>query len=544
MNFEQNQTPSTPLRGAKTPGDTNAGAYTGNWFSPMQWPSPGHSYGFTSPRSFGIHRTPVHGFGTAAIGEGRLSMGQFEFGADGELVLYSAGGRALPSSVDRSLRSPGATQTAIPEALDGSKNKPGLSNVVLDESVGNLLAKTKRSGQAVGTCGAGGNLATNHPDDLTPLSIGGCGVNAQGGYNMPRLSTGGIVCGTVGAVRQLALSVEQGYVDGRSGTLTDGGRCRYKTVAFASDAGVDKLKKRATAVKAPLSPLELSLDAIASPEQLTRSRVVDEEDMSNATPEMRTRKIQRLYDELETRQEILSHLQGHICFVDQQIAKLIRTNIGLWACSAHIASCIGMALDEESQMIGAAKKKAQAANAKENSSKRPVCDDVVNVATANNTRQRKRRRSSLGVASLTQSLNPKSHKDRKTTAAKASESGRQALGPSNVEAVAPIDDKQFLELEKIFAQPSTGEFAVGEMMSHLPLSSNALKKTGMCPVENHDAIDAALSPVTMRLQNFNQALSDELTPDCGENTKTEIVSGRESSFRHSLSKENSFSFHC
>ena len=218
MNFEEpNQTPSTPLREAKSPSDANAGAYTGNKFSPMQWPSPGHSYGITSPRSFGIHRTPVHGFGTAAIGEGRLSMGQFEFGADGELVLYSAGGRALPSSVERCLRSPAATHAAIPDFLDGPKYKTGLSNVDLSDSVNKGLVKTKRSGEGVGTCGAAGHPLAIHPDDLTPLSVGGSGANGQGGYNMPRLSTGGIVCGTVGAVRQLALSVEQEHVDGRSG---------------------------------------------------------------------------------------------------------------------------------------------------------------------------------------------------------------------------------------------------------------------------------------------------------------------------------------
>ncbi len=536
MNFEeQNQTPSTPLRGAKgSISDANVGAFTGNKFSPMQWPSPGHSYGITSPRSFGIHRTPVHGFGSAAIGDGRLSMGQFEFGADGELVLYSAGGRALPQSVDRSLRSPGATHTAIPEALDVSRAKPGASNLDVICPVDTASAKTKQAGEAVGTGGAAGHLSVNHLDDFTPLSLGGCGANGQGGFNVPRLSTGGIVCGTAGAVRRLALSAEQGYVDGRTGTLTEGGRCRHKTVAFASDAAVEKLYNPGPAVKAPLSPLELSLDAIAVPEPMTR--VVDEEDMSNATPEMRTRKIQSLYDELEARQEILSHLQSHICFVDQQIAKLVRTNVGLWACSAHIASCIGMALDEESRAIEAAKKKK--------SSKRSLQEDAENVATANvNARQSKRRRSSLGVASLTQILNPKVSKDRKDKAAEASKAGKQVLGPSNIAAVAPIDDKQFLELEKIFAKPSTGKFAAGEMMNHLPLSSNALKKTGMCPVENHDAMDGGLSPVAaLRLQNFNQALSDELAPEYGGDTKMEMIPCREPSHRLSFSKGNSFSF--
>ncbi len=543
MNFEEhNQTPSTPLRGAKSLGDANAGAYTGNKFSPMQWPSPGHSYGITSPRSFGIHRTPVHGFGTAAIGEGRLSMGQFEFGADGELVLYSAGGRALPPSADRGLRSPVVMQAAIPGALDVPKNKDGPSNVDLNDSMDKELAKAKLPGAGAGTCGAAGHLPATHLDDATPLSLGGCGAGGQGPHNMPRLSTGGIVCGTVGAVRQLALSVEPEYVDGRSGTLTDGGRCRYKTVAFASEAVLDKLNNPSTAVKAPLSPLELSVAAIAGPEQ-GRPKVA-EEDMSSATPEMRTRKIQSLYDELEARQEILSHLQGHIYVVDQQIAKLIRTNVGLWACSAHIASCIGMALNEESRTIEAANKKAQAAISKEDSSKKPPQDGVENLVVVNNSRQSKRRRSSLGVASLTQSLNPKAQKDSKMSANIASRRGRYALGPSNVAAVAPIDDKQFLELEKIFAQPSTGEFAAGEMMSHLPLSSNALKKTGMCPVDNHDTMDAALSPGALRIQNFNEALCDELAPDCGGDGKMQMVPGHEPSLGRSHSKENSFSFHC
>ena len=540
MNFEeQNQTPSTPLRGLKaSTSEHNGGAYTGNKFSPMPWPSPGPSFGgITSPRSFGIQRTPMHGFGTAAIAEGRLSMGLFEFGADGELVLYSAGGRAIPPSVDRSARSPGGpVRAGTIDASEIPRNKLRSLNADLSAIDEKEEAK-KRPGDAEG----GRQLPVDQLDGLTPLSLVGCVGNGQGNQSMTRLSTGGVVCGTgtmkQSAARQLSMSTVHGvhgHAD-RSGTLTDGGRCRYKTVAFNS--GLDTLGNPVAAVRTPLSPLELSLEATAAhdqPANKTRMQAA-EEDMSNATPEMRTRKIKSLYAELQSKQGILGYLQGRICLADQQIAKLIRTNVGLWACSAHIASCIGMALEEESRAEEALKNRVDASSAEREGSKRDPLEDVENLATTNNTRQSKRRRSSLGVASLTQSLHPKSNKVSRTSASGKSKSAMQALVPSNTSTIAQIDGKQLMELEEIFAKPQNCEFATGEMMNHLPLSSNVLKKTGMCPVKNHDTMDARLSPAELQDDDY-------LATDVENDPKEDIVGARETSLP--LCQENSFSFHC
>eukprot|EP00889_Picochlorum_renovo_P008566 jgi/Picre1/35596/NNA_003057.t1 len=67
--------------------------------SPLNWPpptSPIHTYA-----GFGQARTPLHGFGlsSAAIGDGRLSMGQFEFGVDGELRFTNTEGPATAQPV-------------------------------------------------------------------------------------------------------------------------------------------------------------------------------------------------------------------------------------------------------------------------------------------------------------------------------------------------------------------------------------------------------------------------------------------------------------
>ena len=565
MDVRDEPEPSTPRRVKVSPlGEwrDNTGVYTGvNKFgSPLNWPPPSPGGGFTSPRNFGF--TPIHGFGSAAIGDGRLSMGQFEFGADGELVLYSAGGRAIPSSVDRT-----AAHASVKDTLDGSKNRFGLDD------------KFEVAKQSVVMEG-NGRPGLVHLD-ITPLSLGIGGEvgypqrdnhsGRHGAHAVPRLSSGGIVVGTDAikqdVARQLALANAVNFAP-FGDKLTDGGRCKNKSVAFDERAGVNLLDDLQKSVKAPLSPLELelSMDGFrATPQNIAAQTHIapmpmmapllttDEDDLC-ATPEMRTRKIKFLYGELQGKQELLSYLQSQICLADQHIAKLIRTNVGLWACSAHIASCIGLALEEESRsaltmmdMPGVSGAAAAENNENENGTRENLTADNVN------ERGTKRRRSSLGVASLTQCLNAKANAKAARIARKAAKATedvaiKRAPGlPSSIK----VDGKQLLELEEIFAKPKAGEFATGEMINHFP-SPNVLKNTGMCPVENHSSpIDSALPlsavvplssvPLSSVVPLGNSNALQEERDDMDIGAKV-MANSQIAPLPVVLSKENSFSF--
>jgi hypothetical protein len=329
-------------------------------------------------------------------------------------------------------------------------------------------------------------------DSLTPLG--------PGEQVLPRLGIGHSNAGGVDAKHNAGRQ--------KPGTLTNGGRCRYKSIVHDDVPHV--------AFKAPLSPLEASLDLVDGTKHQT-TRIVDENDMSGATPEMRTRKIKSLYQELQVKQEKLCLLQNKVYFRDQQISERIRENVGMWAISAHIANCIGVALDEEA-----------------NAAKAAVAAEPMQPAQTP-VRQNKRRRSSLGVASLTKSLN-KSNK-------------QHVMQTPNM---AKINGEQLLELEGLFATPGTGElYAAGDMvMSPLgdgfaPLSSKALRSTGMCPVQNNTSKFATLtSPVP--LGNFNAAFEESETV-CGARGQGGAMAktGHELSLAPTLSaKENSFSFGC
>ena len=533
-----NNEPSTPL-GAKAPlgewRDTQI-VFTGNIkvSSPLNWPLPtSPSYGFTSPTPR-LNRTPVHGFGSTAIGEGRLSMGtQFEFGADGELVLYSAGGRAIPPS---------------------SKKRLGMSSVDLVA----LDDKTNVHGSAKGT---------RTQLEITPLDpgsshVGGAGAR-YGTQAVPRLSCGGVVVGTDVTKQDVARQLACANFAHIGEKLTDGGRCRNKSVAFGGGegAGVDALELdvQHNVGKVPLSPLDLELpmDALTAARHQnaqTRPARVEEEDDMTATPEMRTRRIKCLYGELQSRQELLSYLQGQIYMADQHIAKLVRTNCGLWACSAHIASCIGMALEEEEMKRAAKATEARGATEVRGATEATEAREATNAAEASiaaepsEARETKRRRTSLGVASLTQSLNAKANAEAEAAnnaAAQAAQETRTEMENTEVPAlpsIAMVEGKQLEELEEIFARPNRSEFATGEVMNHLLPMPNALKSTGMCPVENLGGpIDATLSTVSLSsvpLGDFN-ALQDDLGVGGGNKL---VTNSHDLPPPVVLSKENSFSF--
>ena len=528
-----NNEPSTPL-GAKAPlgewRDTQI-VFTGNIkvSSPLNWPLPtSPSYGFTSPTPR-LNRTPVHGFGSAAIGEGRLSMGtQFEFGADGELVLYSAGGRAIPPS---------------------SKKRLGMSSVDLVA----LDDKTNVHGSAKGA---------RMQLEITPLDpgsshVGGTGAR-YGTQAMPRLSCGGVVVGTDVAKQEVARQLASANFAHIGEKLTDGGRCRNKSVAFGGGegAGVDALELdvQHNVGKVPLSPLdlELSMDALTAANHRnaqTRLARVEEDDMT-ATPELRTRRIKCLYGELQSRQELLSYIQGQIYMADQHIAKLVRTNCGLWACSAHIASCIGMALEEEEMQRAAKATEAEYATDAREATNAAEASIAAEPSEAREAREAKRRRTSLGVASLTQSLNANANANAEAEAAnnlaaQAAHETRTEMENTEVPAlpsIAMVEGKQLEELEEIFARPNRSEFASGEVMNHLLPMPNALKSTGMCPVENLGGpIDATLSTVPLSsvpLGDFN-ALQDDLGVGGGNKL---VANSHDLPPPVVLSKENSFSF--
>lgn len=109
-------------------------------------------------------------------------------------------------------------------------------------------------------------------------------------------------------------------------------------------------------------------------------------------------------------------------------------------------------------------------------------------------------------------------------------------------SIAMVEGKQLEELEEIFARPNRSEFASGEVMNHLLPMPNALKSTGMCPVENLGGpIDATLSTVPLSsvpLGDFN-ALQDDLGVGGGNKL---VANSHDLPPPVVLSKENSFSF--
>jgi hypothetical protein len=451
---EGNQTPTTPLRGIKIPNsEYNGAGYTGQYSNPMLWPlptSPGPSFGT------GLLRTPVHGFGNAAISDARLSMGQFEFGADGELVLYSAGGRAIPMSSEKAGKHPEcAPVNNAKGALEPGKMKVGLQDVELATLENKMHVASKQITAASGIPPP--SLHLDNLESITPL-------NAL--YPLP--------------VRRTHLNKHEG--DARQKTLTEGGRCRSKSV-----------HQNVT----PLYSSALPISGVTS-------------DLLGATPEVRNRKIKSLYAELQRIQEVLCQLQTSIRFRDAQIASKTKDNTSLWSMAVHIAACIQLALEEESNVLDLQQNRRMPAATL---SKTPV-------------RQTKRRRSSLGVA--------------------GAPSAKQMKPQYQTPKVLNVNGQQLLELEELFCTPGTGElFAACDMLlsplgtGFAPLSSKALQKTGMCPIQNHTSKFASITS-PMPLGNFNAAFVD------GDNAKAQAhhAGQQDDSLADMPAKENSFTFNC
>lgn len=296
--FVEEQNPTTPIRSVSLPGDYidsmigYGGASAGkglpsgqNQFrSPLHWPlptSPIHSY-----PGLGGSRTPVRSFDTCIPGEGFDSIGQFDFGADGELVLYSVGGNSKQPTPSGT-KIDDAIPSHIKETLESASLQLGMSGMdsnILEQKMLSLSRKIATNA-AVPML----NVPADHIDNLTPMNEAG---NA-------------VIKSTVHPVQQK--------------TLTEGGRCRSKSVNF------EKLPKSLGLLK--------------------------RDDMGSAAPEQRFQKIQSLYAELQKLQEVGYQLQASIRHRDGQIASQAKDNASLWSMAAHVGSAIQLALDEEAKAI-------------------------------------------------------------------------------------------------------------------------------------------------------------------------------------------------
>lgn len=293
----EDQNPSTPIRGVSLNGDfkensigyggLSAGRLQGgqNQFrSPLHWPpptSPIHSYA-----AFGGSRTPSRSFENIIPGDGRLSMSQFEFGADGELVLYSAGGHAIPASGKKTADN---APSHVRETLESTSLQFGLTETevsALEQKIHTLSKKMTGSSSAQML-----NIPSDHVDNLTPVN--------EHDNTLPKAD-------------KMARCAKQK-------TLTDGGRCRSKSMKAD---GVNVFKSSGT---------------------------VPREDMASAPPEKRFQKIQSLYAELQRIQEVSYQLQASIRHRDGQIASHLKDNSSLWSMAAHVGTSIQLALDEEAK---------------------------------------------------------------------------------------------------------------------------------------------------------------------------------------------------
>ena len=269
------------------------GPVSGSLRSPLHWPpptSPMHSYG-----GFGGSRTPLHGFGLSSSisGEPRLSMSQFEFGADGELVLYSANGNVLPTSAQKPAARAENINASIREGLELAKEQLGFTGM----DVSALEQKMQQVSQKLaGDVAPLLHLPLDQIDSLTPL--------------------------TGNEVALARMSKKEPGV--KQKTLTDGGRCRSKSIKL--EGPVQEPQKKSSLVP-----------------QKKRGDLVD------ATPEVRFQKIQALYSELQRMQEVEYQLKVSIKHRDNQIASHAKDNNSLWSMAAHVGAAIQMALDEETR---------------------------------------------------------------------------------------------------------------------------------------------------------------------------------------------------
>ena len=290
----EDQNPTTPIRTISLPGDFSDSmmGYGGacaaqghggqNQFrSPLHWPlpaSPLHAYA-----GFGGSRTPVRSFDNSIPGEGRLSMSQFEFGADGELVLYSAGGHTMHPASGK--KSADAVPSCVRETLDSVTLHFGLSGMDTNAFEQKMQTLSKK---IANTSAPSILVPADHLDHLTPRDETDQGIKK---IDIP-------------AIKQK--------------TLTDGGRCRSKSI---------------------------------KPNVLPKSLTLQTEDMTSASPEKRFQKIQSLYAELQKLQEVGYQLQASIRHRDGQIAGLEKDNASLWSMAAHIGTAIQLALDEEAKIV-------------------------------------------------------------------------------------------------------------------------------------------------------------------------------------------------
>ncbi len=286
----EDQNPTTPIRSISLGGDFNesmmayGGASAGqghaglNQFrSPLHWPlptSPIHTYA-----GLGGSRTPARSFDNTMTGEGRLSMSQFEFGADGELVLYSAGGQTIQPTSGKKAR-----HSNIRDALESVPLQFGLGGMDANDFEQKMHSLSRK----IANNAASVHVPADHIDNFTP---GDATEN--------------------GMLKAVSQTVKQK-------TLTDGGRCRSKSMK------ADTLAKT-----------------------LARQK----EDMVSAPPERRFQKIQSLYVELQKLQELGHHLQSSIRQRDGQIVAQEKDNASLWSMAAHVGTAIQMALDEESHAV-------------------------------------------------------------------------------------------------------------------------------------------------------------------------------------------------
>lgn len=161
--------------------------------SPLNWPpptSPIHTYA-----GFGQARTPLHGFGlsSAAIGDGRLSMGQFEFGVDGELTFTNTEGPATaqPVAVEQE-----CLDTQIKQTLGSARDMLGFGEMDTSKLEKRMQTQCAKLSKSPGPLLAG-----------LPLHC---------------LEQSNKVAMTSKHVKE--------EPNGKQKTLTDGGRCRSKRV--------------------------------------------------------------------------------------------------------------------------------------------------------------------------------------------------------------------------------------------------------------------------------------------------------------------------
>ena len=167
--------------------------------SPLNWPpptSPIHAYA-----GFGHARTPLHGFGlsSAAIGDGRLSMGQFEFGVDGELTFTNT---ECPQTSQQVAVEQECLDTQIKETLESAKDMLGFGEMDTSKLEQRMQAQCAKQSKSPGPLLAG--LPLYYLEQQTKVAMASKRLREE--------------------------------PNGKQKTLTDGGRCRSKRVKLDDPA--------------------------------------------------------------------------------------------------------------------------------------------------------------------------------------------------------------------------------------------------------------------------------------------------------------------